>query len=489
VVHSLETGFHNRKVLVLGDLMLDRYLWGDASRLSPEAPVPVVRFVAETKALGGAGNVALNLAKLGLSVAVGGLVGDDESGASLLHLLSQAGIDTAAVKTLPGRPTVTKTRIIGGHHQMLRLDVEDLTPVPDAALTEITAKFEPALSEGLAAVVLSDYKKGALAAPLCQEVIGSARRRGIPVLVDPKGRAYTKYSGATGLSPNRLELAEVTGVPPTNLNALLAAGGELRRTLELEFLAVTLGEQGIALLEPSQARHFPAMAREVFEVSGAGDTVIATMAAGLVAGLDRADTIRLANLAAGIVVGKSGTVPVERTELLDLLSSHPRVREVEKVCSLETLVQRAAAWRARRERIVFTNGCFDILHAGHVTYLEAARQEGHRLVVGLNSDPSVRALKGTSRPIMREADRARLLAALACVDAVVLFDEDTPLNLILALRPDVLVKGGDYREEDVVGAPQVESWGGRVLCLPLVEGLSTTTIINRISRSLVSRDG
>jgi D-beta-D-heptose 7-phosphate kinase / D-beta-D-heptose 1-phosphate adenosyltransferase len=489
VSQAVETGFDNRPVFVVGDLILDRYFWGEVNRISPEAPVPVVRYVRQSESPGGAGNVALNLANLGLSVTTGGFVGNDESGAVLVGLLRKAGIETRSVRMLEGRPTTTKTRIIGGHHQLFRLDVEDLTPMTDAALADLAAVLRLELQSPLAGVVLSDYQKGTLSAPLCQQVIGQARRRGIPVLVDPKGRDYTKYRGATALSPNRAELAEVTGAPVADLEALLCAGEALRQALEIDFITVTLSEHGIVLLEPGQARHFPAKTREVFDVSGAGDTVIATLVAGLVAGLDRADALRLANLAAGVVVGKFGTVPIERAALLSILSESQQSRESEKICKLESLLRRVDGWRALGERIIFTNGCFDILRAGHVNYLECARQEGKRLVVGVNSDRSVRAVKGVPRPIMPEGDRVRLLAALASVDAVILFDEDTPLDLIQALRPDVLVKGGDYREEQVVGARQVRGWGGKVICVPLMDGRSTSNIFEKISRVAASRNG
>jgi D-beta-D-heptose 7-phosphate kinase/D-beta-D-heptose 1-phosphate adenosyltransferase len=489
VSQNLENGFGNRRVLVLGDLMLDRSLWGEVNRISPEAPVPVVRFVRQTESLGGAGNVALNLARLGLDVVMGGFVGDDDNGAIVVRLLREAGIDTRAVRQVSGRPTITKTRIIGGRHQMLRLDVEDLTPMPVSAPDDLSAALCSEFDAGLAAVILSDYKKGTLTASLCRRVIDEARRRGIPVLVDPKGRDYQKYHGATVLSPNRAELEEAAGVAGDDLPALLAAGQELCKALHIDFLTVTLSEHGIALVEPSRIEHFPAVAREVYDVSGAGDTVIATLTAALVAGLSRADGIRLANLAAGVVVGKFGTVPVEKAELLDSVAGQQRAQQADKVCSLEAAIERAASWRAQRQRIVFTNGCFDILHAGHVTYLERARQEGQRLVVGLNSDRSVRGLKGESRPIIPEADRARLLAALASVDAVVLFEEDTPLNLITALRPDVLVKGGDYPEDRMVGAREVRGWGGKVVAVPFIDGRSTSSIVKKISRSFVKAGG
>ncbi len=475
VFGSLKSGFENRRILVVGDLMLDQYIWGEVTRISPEAPVPVVKRRKQTETLGGAGNVALNLARLKLQVMVAGCVGVDHAGDTVANLLKQAGIDIRAVHRLASRPTTVKTRILSGHNQILRLDIEDATPVADLLQPDRIDAFLPAF-EDVSAIVLSDYNKGMLTEPLCQAVITAARRFGIPVLVDPKGHNYHKYAGATALSPNRVELAEATGLPVSDLDALLAGGARLREELGLDFLAVTLSEQGSALIEPAQIRRFPAVAREVFDVCGAGDTVIATLAACLAANLDWADSMRLANLAAGIVVGKAGTVPVDAEELLDVLVEE----EPAKLCSLEVLQRRVDSWRARGERVVFTNGCFDLLHAGHVICLEQARRRGDRLVVGLNSDRSVQTLKGPTRPFIPEKDRARLLAALACVDAVVLFEERTPLHVIQAIRPDVLVKGGDYAEETIVGAREVRSWGGEVLCVPLVEGRSTTNLARKL---------
>jgi D-beta-D-heptose 7-phosphate kinase/D-beta-D-heptose 1-phosphate adenosyltransferase len=298
--------------------------------------------------------------------------------------------------------------------------------------------------------------------------------------VDPKGRDYTRYRGATLLSPNRAELALATGAPPRDLDALLAAGERLRAELDLRYLVVTLGDQGMTLLDGTVPVHIPAVAREVYDVSGAGDTVIATVAAGLVAGLPIRDALRLANLAAGVVIGKVGTTPIAATELAAALSADHALAQSGKVCTLPVLLARVGQWRARGERIVFTNGCFDLLHAGHVTYLERARRAGHRLVVGLNTDRSVRALKGAGRPVIHQDDRARVLAALAAVDAVVLFDADTPVALIRAVRPDVLAKGADYREDQVVGGMEVKAWGGQVYLVPLEEGHSSSGILERI---------
>ncbi len=479
VLHAVRTGFGGRRVLVVGDLMLDRYLWGKVERISPEAPVPVVRLERETDTAGGAANVARNLAALGLRAELAGVTGDDLGRARLLADLASDGIDSAAVMIAQGRATTVKTRVVGDHQQMLRIDEEHTTRLPHRDIERLRALATERLP-GAAALVLSDYAKGVLDAELCAALITAARAQGVPVLVDPKGRNFSRYAGATLITPNRGELALATGVRSSDLDGLLSAGRELRDALALERLVLTLSERGMVLIGPDGEQRIPAVAREVFDVSGAGDTVIATFAAGLAAGLGYADTAHLANLAAGVVVGKVGTAVITAGELLAAISGEAALEQAAKVQSTEDAANLIGRWRAAGERVVFTNGCFDLLHVGHVTYLECARRYGHRLVVGLNTDRSVRALKGAGRPVIREDDRARVLAALASVDAVVLFDEDTPLDLIRRLRPDVLAKGADYREEQVVGAAEVKSWGGEVVLVPLVQDRSTSGIIQRL---------
>ncbi len=469
-------------VLVVGDLMLDRYLWGEVERISPEAPVPVVRLSRETERLGGAGNVAANLAGLGVRALLAGFVGNDGDGERLVRMFAEAGIGGDGLVVSRARSTIAKTRVIGGHQQMLRVDREEVTPYREEDRRDLSARVQAILDTARPrAVILSDYAKGVLDAALCREVIDAARARDIPVLVDPKGRDYGKYRGATTLTPNKKETADICGVAAHEVDALLAAAARLGAELNLDFMTVTRGEEGISLIDEQGVEHLPATARQVFDVSGAGDTVIATLAASLVAGLPRADACRLANLAAGIVVGKVGTVPISRDELLHALEVEDAVEQADKVCPPDVLLRRVQAWRAHGERVVFTNGCFDLLHAGHVTYLEQARKQGDRLVVGLNTDRSVSALKGPSRPVIHEHDRARVLAALEAVDAVVLFDEDTPIELIRAVRPDVLVKGSDYTEDQVVGGADVKAWGGRVALIPILPGRSSTNILNRIA--------
>jgi D-beta-D-heptose 7-phosphate kinase/D-beta-D-heptose 1-phosphate adenosyltransferase len=483
VKQAVEIGFGDLRALVIGDLMLDRYLRGEVHRISPEGPVPVVHLGSETYTGGGAANVALNLAGLGLSVSIAGFVGIDREGEQLLEVLQKAGISTHPIHALKTHPTVTKTRIIGGHQQMLRVDQEILTPVDEQSSEKLLTLVLQEIEKKPAVVVLSDYAKGTLPDTVCIQVIGAARKLGIPVLVDPKGKNYRKYRFATAISPNRQELSDACGEAAENLPALLEAGNALRKELDLDFMVVTLGPEGIALMDHHYTQRIPVVAREVYDVSGAGDTVIAVLAAGTAAELSRLDAVHLANLAAGVVVGRVGTVPVTKQQLLSVLSEEVSHQPSSKVCSLQELLIRVEQWRSRSETVVFTNGCFDLIHAGHVIFLETARRLGHHLVVGLNTDRSVRILKGAPRPIIGEEDRARVLAALTAIDAVVFFDEETPIELIKAIRPDVLAKGTDYTEDQVIGAREVKSWGGRLILIPLISGRSTTQIINSIGIS------
>lgn len=469
----------HRTALVIGDLMLDRYLIGEVERISPEAPVPVVLLKQENERAGGAANVAANLSLLGIRTTMAGIIGDDAEGRALLDMLRELNIDSAIV-TSQQRPTVTKTRILGGHQQMMRLDKESRLAFTESENNALHEQVSQAIAQKPDVIILSDYAKGVLSDALCQAVIAQAKALGIPVLVDPKGRDYTKYQGATALTPNKKETSEACGIDAMDTDRLLQAAADLRDHLGLAFLAVTRGEEGISLLEQNETIHIPAAAKQVFDVSGAGDTVIATLAAGLVHGLSHRQAFELANIAAGIVVGKVGTVPVNREELLAELISQDSVEQADKICELETLLGRVRQWRQQKKRIVFTNGCFDLLHAGHVTYLEAARKTGDKLILGLNTDRSVSALKGPNRPVIHEADRARVLAALEAVDAVILFDEDTPLQLIDAIRPDVIVKGSDYSEDQVVGGKEVKSWGGKVALIDIVPGRSTSNIIEKL---------
>ncbi len=477
VIDEIENGWPAKRLLVVGDLMLDKYIWGEVARISPEAPVPIVHASRQSEQPGGAANVAMNLARLGAQVVVAGFTGGDENQQLLDAALRCNGISPEFVIS-QGFPTITKLRILGGRQQMLRLDSERLTERTQEnydRLIECVLKLLP----GSHAVVLSDYAKGALTLQVCQRVIQAARRLEIPVLVDPKSADFSRYRGATTICPNRSELAAAVREDAHDLDALLAAAESLASVLDIEFLTATLSEKGIALLRPGSRFLAPAVAREVFDVSGAGDTVIAVLALCLASRLKPETAAQLANVAAGIVVGKAGTAPIEKHELLAALTPRMDLLAQDKVVTRTALVSRVEQWKANGARIVFANGCFDLLHIGHIALLEQARSYGDRLIVAVNSDASVRESKGVSRPVVAERERARLLAALSVVDAVVVFAEPTPLELILAIRPDVIVKGGDYDPNTVVGAREVQSWGGQVRIVSVVEGCSTTRLIEK----------
>jgi D-beta-D-heptose 7-phosphate kinase / D-beta-D-heptose 1-phosphate adenosyltransferase len=477
VVQEIEHEWQGKRLLVVGDVMLDKYIWGEVGRISPEAPVPVVRGMRQEAKPGGAANVAMNLARLGAQTTVVGITGGDEDEALLAGTLLHSGVTPHLIAS-SGFPTITKTRILSGSQQMLRLDFERLGTIQADAFDRMLETAQ-SLLPGCDALVLSDYAKGAITPTVCQALIAAARKLGIPVLVDPKGVDYKHYRGATTICPNLNELAIATRFDAANLDAVLAAAEAMVTDLDIEFLTATLSEKGIALVRPGNRFIAPAQARQVFDVSGAGDTVVAILALCLASGLLPETAVQLANVAAGIVVGKVGTVPVEKHELLAALSPEIALNAEGRVLTREEMVHRVALWKANGERVVFTNGCFDLLHIGHITLLEQARRFGDRLIVAINSDASVSALKGPTRPIVREQARARVLAALAAVDAVVIFNEPTPLELIVASRPDILVKGGDYNADSIVGAGEVTSWGGQVRIIPLVEGFSTTRLLER----------
>jgi D-beta-D-heptose 7-phosphate kinase/D-beta-D-heptose 1-phosphate adenosyltransferase len=475
VIQEIEYKWATKRLLVVGDVMLDKYIWGDVGRISPEAPVPVVRVIRQSHQPGGAANVAMNLSQLGAQVEVIGFTGDDEDERLLEEALRLNGISPHFIIE-EEFPTITKQRILGGRQQMLRLDSERLDTRPKDNYDRLVESIQAHLP-GCDAVVLSDYSKGTLTTEVCQTVIQAARGQGIPVVVDPKSVDFTRYRGATTICPNLSELSAALHMDGRNLKLLLDASEALSVDLNLEFLTATLGDKGIALVRTGNRFMAPALARKVFDVSGAGDTVVAVLALCMASGLEPETSVELANVAAGIVVGKVGTVPVEKYELLAALAPEIALHGEDKVVTLEELVRRVALWKATGERVVFTNGCFDLLHIGHITLLEKARCFGDRLIVAINSDASVRGLKGSVRPVVGERERARVLAALAAVDAVVVFGELTPLEVIVATKPDVIVKGGDYSVENVVGASEVMAWGGEVKIVPLVEGVSTTQLI------------
>lgn len=464
--------FEHARLLIVGDVMLDRYWHGATARISPEAPVPVVKVEDVEERPGGAANVAVNAATLGCQVRVLGVVGGDAAATVLETKLQRLGVACDLLRQ-PGQATITKLRVLSRNQQLLRLDFEDGFPGFEPA--ELHARFTEYVTQA-DAVVLSDYRKGAL-----REVanyIDSARAADRPVLVDPKGQDFRRYRGATLLTPNLTEFEAVVGKCRNEIE-LVGKGEALRRDLALEALLITRGEQGMTLLQQdTEPLQFAARAREVYDVTGAGDTVIATLAAGLAAGLRLPGATLLANLAAGIVVGKLGAAGVTVSELRRAVYEHD---EPPRGLLEETpLLHAVADAKAHGETIVMTNGCFDILHAGHVAYLEQAKRLGNRLIVAVNDDASVRRLKGEQRPVNPLWERMRVLAGLSAVDWVVPFSEDTPERLICAVRPDYLVKGGDNDPARIPGNQCVWENGGQVVVMDYIDGCSTTSTIARI---------
>lgn len=467
-------------VLVVGDVILDEYLWGKTERISPEAPVQVVALDRSDLRLGGAANVAINLAQLGCQTDLCTSAGDDADGHTLRSLLGRHGLAADGILLQPARQTTRKTRVIASHQQMLRIDREQTAPLSSDEESLLLMACRKKL-EGKDLVVISDYQKGCITRGITQSLVREAQSRSLPVFIDPKGDDYEKYRSATLLTPNRKEFEQINGRPCRDLEELSGAATKLIRELDLQGLLITLGKDGMLVIDRDKSHHLATEAREVFDVSGAGDTVIAALGAATAAGLSLTEAAIVANMAAGIVVGKLGTATVSNSELNHALNTHPD-SSPGKILDRDTLTTRLDRKILSGRKVVFTNGCFDILHAGHVRYLQQAKKLGDLLIVGLNTDASVQRLKGAERPLTPQDQRAEILAALSCVDYVTLFDEDTPQELIEAISPDILVKGGDYQPEDIVGKSHVEKNGGRVLALSLVPGISTTALIDKCRR-------
>ena len=469
------------RILIVGDLILDSYLTGDVERISPEAPIPVLRARHSEDRLGGAGNVAVNLCSMEAEVEVLGVVGEDEAGSQLLALLKTAGVDVSGCVIDPGRPTTKKTRMVSGVQQVLRVDWEEADSLDSAHTNSMLDGLEARIARA-GAVILSDYGKGALSNAGVEEIIRVARAAGVPVLVDPKGRDYTLYRGATLVTPNRKEAEEALGHPIESLDQLPDCARELIAVADLGAAVITLGPDGIYHFEKDgDSGRVPTVARQVFDVTGAGDTVISLLALALAAGEPLRNAVKLANTAAGIVVGRRGASSVTRAELKAALGQE--LRQTGKVVNREELTLLLAEWRRSGLRVAFTNGCFDVLHRGHVEYLRYARSKADVLIVGINDDASVRRLKGETRPVNGIEDRMHVLAALEMVDAVVSFGEDTPKEIIEFVTPDALIKGEDWAEKGVVGREWVEQHGGKVHLAPLLAGRSSTAIIERIQDS------
>jgi D-beta-D-heptose 7-phosphate kinase/D-beta-D-heptose 1-phosphate adenosyltransferase len=477
--------FARARVLVLGDVMLDRYVYGTVDRISPEAPVPVLKTDNERTMPGGAGNVARNIASLHAKAILLGLIGADAAGELLKGSLVGDPNIIADLIVDPARRTTEKVRFVQGRHQLFRADSESTAAAEGEIAAALLTAFRRHLVEA-DVVVISDYAKGVLAGSVLGHAIAAARGAGKPVIADPKRADYTYYRGVDVLTPNRQELARATGAPCDTDEAAAAQARQLIYRAGIGAVLVTRGEQGMTLVEkshagePQQPRHLRAEAREIFDVSGAGDTVIATLAVALAAGASLPEAAQLANTAAGIVVAKVGTAVAHPGEIKTALHAAATNAADVKIVPLQIALERAATWRARGERIGFTNGCFDLIHPGHVSLLAQARATSDRLIVAVNTDASVRRLKGPTRPVQSEASRAVVLASLRDVDLVVLFDDD-PTPLITALKPDVLVKGADYTQDQVVGGDVVRAYGGKVVLAELTPGESTSSTIAKLS--------
>jgi len=473
------------KIVLVGDLMLDRYVFGSAQRMSPEAPVPVLHFEHEEYRLGGAGSVLADLAALGAAVRLVGIVGADPTGAEVRRRVRECGADDRGLMEVAARPTVTKVRLLGSSQdrtpqQMLRLDIENTAPIDAALEKEVVRCIEQAL-DGADLLCLEDYNKGLLTPAVCRSAIDMARSRGLPVIIDPAYLSdYDKYRGATAMKLNRVEAERATALPVRRPEHHDPAARRILQMLALEAVIITLNEEGCYLAtRDGQGRWLRTRKRQVADATGAGDMMLAMLCMARAAGASWADAAALGNTAAGLEVERLGCVPVTPAEIIQDLMLESRQR-LGKRRDLQQLLVELQRHRALGRKIVFTNGCFDIIHLGHVEYFRFAKRQGDILVVAVNTDSSIRRLKGPRRPIIAEHDRVSVLEELESIDYVILFDDDTPIPLLEAIRPDVLVKGADYAKEQVVGWEVVERYGGRVALAPLVDGRSTTTVIQKI---------
>jgi D-beta-D-heptose 7-phosphate kinase/D-beta-D-heptose 1-phosphate adenosyltransferase len=477
-------GMAHTRILCVGDVMLDRFMYGSVDRISPESPIPVFSHERESRMLGGAGNVVRNLLSLGADVTMVSVVGDDAVGNQLTALVGEEARLLPYLICEQHRISSKKTRYVAAGQQLLRADHETKAPISEVSASRLLETVTSELN-GHGALILSDYGKGVLTPAVCTSLIAAAKKAHIPVLVDPKHPDISVYAGCDILSPNLRELAQYAGEASlTNTAAIVAAGQLLCRDHGIGHILVTRGKDGMVLISPQgMVAETHARAREVFDVSGAGDTVIATLALTIATGADLQDAMQLSNIAAGIVVGRLGTAVVYRDDITAALYMQQTREHHRKIMPADIAKDVIAGWKRDGLRVGFTNGCFDIMHAGHVSLLQDAKSQCDRLVVGMNTDASVTRLKGPTRPVNAENDRAHLLAAISSVDAVVLFDDDTPLTLLEILRPDILMKGADYSKEQVVGWEMVESYGGRVHLIPLKEGYSTTNMIQKMAKN------
>ena len=477
-VEKLKDGY----VLCVGDVMLDRFVYGDVERISPEAPIPVFRIVSENVMLGGAGNVARNIAGLGGRTRFVSVVGNDQAGRDLTTQVGEINDLDARLITDTSRDTTTKTRYIASGQQMMRADDETVASL-DHAIRKSLLDAAALGMENCSALVLADYGKGVLSDGTAGELIQMARLKAIPVIVDPQGNTYDVYMGATLVTPNRKELMDATGLPADTTDEIITAAAKLARQSGIEAVLATRSADGMTLVRNADNHsHYPAEAKEVFDVSGAGDTVVACITTAVAAGISIEQAVALANVAAGIVVGKLGTAVAYADDLIDSLHQQERATGEAKVCSLREAGDILSVWRKEGNTVGFTNGCFDLLHPGHLAVIGQAKAACDKLIVGLNSDSSTKRLKGDDRPAQTETARAAVLASLGAVDLVVIFTEDTPVKIIEALKPDVFIKGADYTVEQIPEAKIVRGYGGKIVLAELSEGYSTTATIARLTQ-------
>ena len=479
---SLIERLKDARVLTVGDIMLDRYVNGTVERISPEAPIPVLHIDYEKVMLGGSGNVAANIAALGGSGTVVSMLGDDGAGVEVARLVRNLNNINFTPATIIGRPTTIKTRFVAGNQQMMRADIEDANAIDTDNEKEIIANVKSAIKNH-GAMVLSDYGKGVLADKVLQNIIKAATSAGVFVIADPKGRDFSRYRGVDVITPNKKELFEATSMAVESDDEIVAAARSVIKSAGVKYVLATRSAAGMTLVSAKGAPvHLKAESLDVFDVSGAGDTVVAVLALGIAAGGDIEQAARLANVAAGIVVGKTGTATATASELAHAIHNRDMGAAEAKVMSLEEIEIKAAAWRDSGLTVGFTNGCFDLLHPGHISLLTEAKAQCDRLIIGLNSDASVKRLKGKARPIQVEASRAQVLGATTAVDGIVIFSEDTPVELIKAIKPDVLIKGADYKIDEVVGRDIVEAYGGKIYLAKIKQGHSTTETVKKLKK-------
>lgn len=481
---SVISNFEKQRIIVIGDIMLDRFIAGSVSRISPEAPIPVLKAKDERISIGGAGNVAVNLTSLGACVKIFGIIGNDDNGNKLSELLKQTEIDSNDIITDPERITTTKSRIISRNQQIVRIDHEQINPISDLTRKKIVRSYINSINKFKPdGIIISDYAKGLITRKLCKEIIKHPKVKNIFVAVDPKGKDFTKYKGASVITPNQTEAEEVCGFNIVGEATIKKAMKRLSKITGIDNIIITRGNEGISYFVRGQyINTVHSNAREIFDVTGAGDTVVSVLTLSYLSSKSWEDSVRIANAAAGIVVVRVGTGSVTQRDLLNAFVNNRNLK-LEKIVSRNFLLELLSQLRKEKKKVTFTNGCFDLFHKGHLHLLNEAKNFGDILIVGVNDDDSVKRIKGEQRPYIPALDRARMIAELECVNFVIVFAEDTPLKLIKMIKPDILIKGSDYKHKKVIGSEFVESYGGEVKFIEQLKGISTSTLLSKIRHS------